>query len=42
MGTERDEIKAFELYKKVSEKGHIDSINNLGYCFGNRIGTEKK
>src|ERR1044072_5980312 len=32
IGTEKNEIKTFELYKEAAEKGDIGSINNLGYC----------
>ncbi|EXX50996.1 Skt5p [Rhizophagus irregularis DAOM 197198w] len=41
IGTEKDEIKAFELYKKAAEKGQIDSIYMLGKCYQNGEGTEK-
>ncbi|PKY31560.1 kinase-like protein [Rhizophagus irregularis] len=41
----KNEIKTFELYKeaaeKAAEKGQINSIHNLGYCYQNGIGTEK-
>ncbi|CAB4482374.1 unnamed protein product [Rhizophagus irregularis] len=37
----KNEVKAFELYKEAAEKGHIDSIHNLGYCYQNGLGTEK-
>src|SRR5947207_4114938 len=42
IGTEKNEIKAFELYKKAAEKGYITSIYiyNLGYCYQHRIETE--
>src|SRR5207244_3963841 len=39
--TEKNEIGAFELYKKAAEKGDIDSIHQLGYCYQHGIGTEK-
>src|SRR5436190_2235732 len=33
IGTEKNEIKAFELYKEAADKGDVNSINNLGYCY---------
>src|SRR5204862_207457 len=41
IGTEKNEIKAFELYKEAAEKGDITSMNDLGNCYLNEIGTEK-
>ncbi|CAB4419745.1 unnamed protein product [Rhizophagus irregularis] len=41
IGTEKDEIKAFELYKKAAEKGQIDLTCMLGKCYQNGEGTEK-
>ncbi|GBC10314.1 hypothetical protein RclHR1_09510005 [Rhizophagus clarus] len=41
IGTEKNESKAFELYKKAAKKGQINAIYNLGYCYENGIGTEK-
>ncbi|RIA82665.1 kinase-like domain-containing protein [Glomus cerebriforme] len=41
IGTEKNEIKAFELCKEAVEKGLINAMNNLGYCYQHGIGTEK-
>ncbi|CAB4478331.1 unnamed protein product [Rhizophagus irregularis] len=40
-GIEKDEIRAFELFKEAAGKGDIDAMNNLGKCYQNGIGTEK-
>ncbi|GES80273.1 kinase-like domain-containing protein [Rhizophagus clarus] len=39
--TEENEIKAFELYKEAAEKGQINAIFGLGYCYQYGIGTEE-
>ncbi|RIA79075.1 hypothetical protein C1645_841582, partial [Glomus cerebriforme] len=41
IGTEINEIKAFELYKEAAKKEHIDSLYDLGYCYQHGIGTKK-
>ncbi|GET03286.1 kinase-like domain-containing protein [Rhizophagus clarus] len=41
IGTEKNEFKAFELYKKATDRGHVDSIYNLGECYYNGTGVEK-
>src|SRR5204863_98261 len=41
IGTEKNEIKSFELYKEAADKGHIVSIYNLGKCYEDGIGTDK-
>src|SRR5207247_8292475 len=41
IGNEKNEIKAFELYKKAAEQNHDNSIYMLGSCFQFGIGTEK-
>ncbi|CAB5394011.1 unnamed protein product [Rhizophagus irregularis] len=41
IGTEKNEVKAFQLYKVAANKGLVISINNLGYCYQHGIGTEK-
>ncbi|GBB86952.1 hypothetical protein RclHR1_01340019 [Rhizophagus clarus] len=40
IGTEKNEIKAFELYKEAYEKNHISSMYMLGHCYKYGIGTE--
>ena len=32
-GVEQDKIKAFEWCLKSAEKGHVDAMNNVGWCF---------
>jgi len=39
-GVAKDEIKAFEYYKKSAENGYINAKFLLGYCYVNGIGTE--
>src|SRR5438874_774621 len=41
IGTEKNVIKAFEYYRKAADKGHVDSIYNLGDCYQFGIGIEK-
>ncbi|EXX71914.1 uncharacterized protein OCT59_019037 [Rhizophagus irregularis] len=41
IGTEKDEIKAFELYKAAAENGNIKSIYQLGEYYFYGIGTKK-
>ncbi|CAB5199835.1 unnamed protein product [Rhizophagus irregularis] len=41
IGTENNEIKAFELYKEAAKNGQIDAINKLEYCYQNEIETGK-
>ena len=41
MGVEKDEVKAFEWYKKSAEQEYSDAQNNLGLCYENGTGTEK-
>ncbi|RIA95703.1 hypothetical protein C1645_816278 [Glomus cerebriforme] len=36
--TDKNGIKAFE---ELAEKGYIDSIHQLGYCYQHGIGTDK-
>ncbi|CAB5362704.1 unnamed protein product [Rhizophagus irregularis] len=38
---EKNEIKAFQLYKEAAEKGHINSKYNLGRCYQLGAGIEK-
>ncbi|EXX57775.1 hypothetical protein RirG_204020 [Rhizophagus irregularis DAOM 197198w] len=40
IGIEKDEVKAFEYYKKSAEKGYLNGIYILGCCYENGIGTE--
>src|SRR6266540_1931365 len=40
MGIEKDEIKAFEYYKKSAEKGYVEAQFQLGCCYYEGIGTE--
>ena len=40
MGVEKDEIEAFEYYKKSAEKEYVDAQFQLGYCYDKGIGTE--
>ena len=37
---EKNEVKAFELYKKSADNGNINAKFQLGYCYVNGIGTE--
>ena len=39
-GVEKDEIKAFEYYKKSAEKGSLNAQFQLGYFYSKGIGTE--
>ena len=39
VGVDKDDNKAFELFKKSAEGGHLDGINMLGECYYNGIGT---
>src|SRR5687768_11588947 len=41
IGTEKNEKKAFELYKEAAKGGNITTINDLAYCYEYGIGTEK-
>ncbi|CAB4376479.1 unnamed protein product [Rhizophagus irregularis] len=41
IGTEKNEVKAFKLYKEAAEKGQINAIGQLGLCYQNGVGTEK-
>jgi hypothetical protein len=41
IGIEKNEIRAFQLYKEAVEKGHIISKYDLGRCYQKGIGTEK-
>ncbi|CAB4426590.1 unnamed protein product [Rhizophagus irregularis] len=41
IGTVKNEVKAFKLYEEAAEKGHINAIDQLGYCYQKGIGTEK-
>ncbi|RIA82659.1 hypothetical protein C1645_862285 [Glomus cerebriforme] len=38
---EKNEIKAFKLYKQAAEKGHINSMYELGKCYQYGIGIGK-
>ncbi|RGB43058.1 kinase-like domain-containing protein, partial [Rhizophagus diaphanus] len=40
-GTNKNEVKAFGLYKEAAIKGNISSIYQLGICYQDGIGTEK-
>ncbi|CAB4373786.1 unnamed protein product [Rhizophagus irregularis] len=40
-GIEKNEAKAFELYKEVAQNGHITSIYELGECYQYGMGTGK-
>ena len=39
-GVEKDEVKAFEWYKKSAEQEYSDAQCHHGYCYENGIGTE--
>ncbi|RIA94274.1 hypothetical protein C1645_818265 [Glomus cerebriforme] len=39
-GVEKDEIKAFEYYKKSADQGYLNAQFQLGYCYHIGIGTE--
>ncbi|GES90998.1 kinase-like domain-containing protein [Rhizophagus clarus] len=39
-GIDKNYDLAFELSKKLAEKGIPNAINKLGYCYNNKIGTE--
>src|SRR5688572_30730221 len=39
-GVSKDEIKAFEFYKKSADQGYLSAQFYLGYCYVNGIGTE--
>ncbi len=42
IGCEKDEKKAFELYKQNWEENkYSNSLHNLAYCYGNGIGCEE-
>ncbi|PKC65754.1 kinase-like protein [Rhizophagus irregularis] len=42
LGTKKNEIKAFELFKKAAGKGQINNaIKELAYCYKHGIGTRK-
>ncbi|UZN99926.1 uncharacterized protein OCT59_001185 [Rhizophagus irregularis] len=41
IGIERNETRAFQLYKEAAENGHINSKYNLGRCYQHGIGIEK-
>ncbi|RIA84981.1 kinase-like domain-containing protein [Glomus cerebriforme] len=41
IGTEKNEIKAFELCKESADKGNVVSIDKLGCCYLYGIGIEK-
>src|SRR6266487_2959838 len=36
----KDEVKAFECYKKSAEEGNTDALCQLGYCYDIGIGTD--
>ncbi|EXX71852.1 uncharacterized protein OCT59_028772 [Rhizophagus irregularis] len=36
----KDEVKAFECYKKSADQGFLDAQVELGYCYDKGIGTE--
>ena len=40
-GIAKDEQKAFELYKKAAEQGHVDACYKLAVCYEVGIGTVK-
>ena len=40
IGINKDEIKAFEYYKKSAENGCTSTKFQLGYCYVNGIGTK--
>ena len=37
----KDEINAFEYYKRSAEKGHNMAQNNLGHLYGHGVGTKR-
>ncbi|RIA96752.1 hypothetical protein C1645_871848 [Glomus cerebriforme] len=39
-GVEKDEVKAFEYYKKSADQGHLNAQFQLGHCYDYGIGTE--
>ncbi|EXX57993.1 hypothetical protein GLOIN_2v816085 [Rhizophagus irregularis DAOM 181602=DAOM 197198] len=41
IGTNKNEIEAFDLYKEAAIKGNIDSIQQLGLCYQYGIGTKE-
>ncbi|CAB4390905.1 unnamed protein product [Rhizophagus irregularis] len=41
IGIEKNEIRAFQLYKEAAEKGHINSKYDLGRCYLHGVGIEK-
>ena len=41
IGVKKDEIRAFDYYKKSAEKGYVIAQNTLGYLYQNGQGTEK-
>ena len=41
IGVEKDEIKAFELYKMAAEKEYAPAQNSLATLYENGKGTEK-
>ncbi|GES98932.1 kinase-like domain-containing protein [Rhizophagus clarus] len=40
IGVNKNEIKAFEHYKKSAEDGYVEAKFILGYCYTSSIGTE--
>ncbi|RIA87332.1 hypothetical protein C1645_726618, partial [Glomus cerebriforme] len=40
IGVEKNNIKAFEYYKKSADQGHLNAQSELGYCYYDGIGTE--
>ena len=40
-GVEKDEVKAFEWYKKAAEQGYVEAQFKLGVCYDNGIGIER-
>ncbi|RIA91531.1 hypothetical protein C1645_821945, partial [Glomus cerebriforme] len=39
-GVVKDEVKAFEYYKKSADQGYLNAQFQLGFCYNHGIGTE--
>jgi hypothetical protein len=39
LGVEKDNARAFDLYKESARAGYAPAINSLGYCYLNGLGT---
>ncbi len=40
IGVEKDEVKAFDYYKRSAEKEYIEAQFHLSHCYFNGIGTD--